>query len=196
MHLHPHGLFCCIQILHILLNPKSQFSPSFIHRPLVISHFAASIFPPLLSKYKPSITTSSNHKPPFLVLATSRFFSYPIQNSVAPNSCSTGILREGLSWSPHNNDESLSRQRLASSALPGHTTHQAPSPASRLRMVNGMAFTTSPPLDVNDVTDVTYVRLSCLVYILPNITCQLVARHQCDAYQNNFWAIHTSVLAR
>ena len=51
-------------------------------------------------------------------------------------------------------------------------------------------------LDVNDVTDVTYVRLSCLVYILPNITCQLVARHQCDAYQNNFWAIHTSVLAR
>ena len=50
MHLHPHGLFCCIQILHILLNPKSQFSPSFIHRPLVISHFAASIF--LASSFK------------------------------------------------------------------------------------------------------------------------------------------------
>ena len=100
------------------------------------------------------------------------------------------FLREGLSWSPHNNDESLSRQRLASSALPGHTTHQAPSPASRLRMVNGMAFTTSPPLDVNDVTDVTYVRLSCLVYILPNITCQLVACHQCDAYQNNLGDTH------
>ena len=61
----------------------------------------------------------------------------------------------------------------------------------RSRMVNGMAFTTSPPLDVNDVTDVTYVRLSCLVYILPNITCQLVARHQCDAYyQNNLGATH------
>ena len=156
MHLHPHGLFCCIQILHILLNPKSQFSPSFIHRPLVISHFAALHLP--VSCFQ-NTNRRSRHHPitnlHFLVPATSRFSPVP-SKILLPRIPVLQALSVKVSLGlPQNNDESLSRQRLASSALPGHTTHQAPSPASWLRMVNGMAFTTSPPLDVNNVTDVT-----------------------------------------
>ena len=101
-----------------------------------------------------------------------------------------GILINVSLRSPHNNDKSLSRQRLASTALP--EPHHTSGSLCCLTVTYGEWYDFH---DValprrQDITDVTYVCLSCLVYIIPNITCQLVACHQCDAYQNNLGDTH------
>ena len=53
-----------VLLFHRICSNKSKF-------------FTLAILLLLWIKYKPSITTSSNHKPPFLVLATSRFSPVP-----------------------------------------------------------------------------------------------------------------------